>query len=267
MLQGLINLNEEQKEHYNRNILVEEVGEEGQEKLLNSSVLVVGTGGLGSASLLYLCAAGVGRLGIIDSDWVDLSNLQRQVLHGHRDLGMPKTQSARHKLENLNKDIEIVSHQVRLTMENAENLISGYDIIIDGSDNIYTRYIMNEVCCKVGKPVIFGAVKGFSGQVTTVIPELSPCYLCLFPRTFVDIPKRGEAQGIIGTSPAIIGSIQATEALKLILGKGDLLTGRLLIFDSLTMRFTQINYRRNPNCPACGSGRKAVNSRKRKAEK
>ncbi|MDN5363670.1 MAG: molybdopterin-synthase adenylyltransferase [Eubacteriales bacterium] len=246
-------LSEKEIQRYGRQLLIPEIGGAGQEKLKKASVLVVGTGGLGSAIAYYLAAAGVGRIGIVDGDRVDLSNLQRQILHFTPDIGRPKVESAREKLQALNPEIEIVPYYCRLEEGNAEEIVRDYQVVVDGSDNFPTRYLINETCLKLRRPFIHGGVLGLKGQVMTIMPYDGPCYRCVFR----DIPAPEEVPscaqaGVLGTVPGLIGMIEATEAIKIILGVGELLVGRLLQYDALTMRFREIELERDEECPACG---------------
>ena len=238
---------------YARHFVLPHVGPEGQRKLANARVLVVGAGGLGSPAALYLAAAGVGTLGIVDEDLVGLSNLQRQVLHGISQLGQHKADSARERLWELNPNVEVVPFRVRLTAANAPSILEGYDLVLDGSDNFPTRYLVNDACVLSGKPYVYGAVDRWEGQVSVFGVGGEPCYRCLFrdPPPPGMVPSCAEA-GVLGVLPGIIGSIQAAEAIKQILGVGDPLVGRLLIFDALSLRFREIALRRNPGCPVCG---------------
>ncbi|MFN4181016.1 MAG: HesA/MoeB/ThiF family protein [Armatimonadota bacterium] len=240
-------------ERYSRQIILPEIGAKGQTKLSEAKVLVIGAGGIGSPTAFYLAAAGIGKIGIVDSDDVELSNLQRQILHSTNDIGRPKVTSAKERLEALNPDIEVVPHSVRLTSENIMDILVDYDIVVDGSDNFATRYLVNDACVLSGKPLVTGAVIGFEAQGTTVIPKESACYRCIFPTP----PPPGFAPscreaGVIGTICGVIGSVLATEVIKLILGKGDLLTNQLFLCNLFTMEFRKISLRRNPKCPLCG---------------
>ncbi len=250
-------LSAEQKERYRRHLIIPEVGEEGQARLLKSKVLLMGAGGLGSPAALYLAAAGVGTLGIIDMDVVDLSNLQRQILHTHDRAGQPKTESARVAIEALNPDVKVVPFQERLTSQNVRQILEGFDLVIDGGDNFPTRYLLNDVCVVLGKPNIHGSIYRFEGQVTTFVPKSGPCYRCLYPAPPPPefAPSCAEA-GVLGVLPGIVGCLQANEALKLILGVGEPLIGRLLTFDALTTRFSELKLRRDPQCPVCADGAK-----------
>jgi molybdopterin/thiamine biosynthesis adenylyltransferase/rhodanese-related sulfurtransferase len=253
-------LTDAQRERYARHLMLPEVGEKGQEKLLRARVLCLGAGGLGSPSALYLAAAGVGTLGIVDGDKVDASNLQRQVLHGTDRLGMPKVESAKRTLTNLNPDVKVVTFEERLTRENADRIFDhGWDVIVDGLDNFATRYLVNDASFWRRIPVVHGSIFRFDGQVTTFWPGYptthgpGPCYRCLYPEPPPPelAPSCAEA-GVLGVLPGLIGVVQATEAIKVILGRGEPLVGRLLTYDSLKMKFGSLKLRRNPKCPLCG---------------
>jgi sulfur-carrier protein adenylyltransferase/sulfurtransferase len=244
----------EQRRRYSRHLLIPEVGEEGQEKLLESRMLLIGAGGLGSPASLYLAAAGVGKLGIVDADVVDDTNLQRQIVHSTERLGEPKVRSAARTLEALNPDVEVVGYEERLTSENIDRILGdGWDLIVDGADNFPTRYLVNDASIWHRIPVVHGSIFRFEGQVTVFAPGAGPCYRCLFPAPPPPemAPSCAEG-GVLGVLPGIIGSLQASEALKLVLGAGDALVGRLLLFDALTATFTEVALRRDPQCPVCG---------------
>src|SRR5216117_624855 len=239
---------------YSRHLLIPEVGEEGQLKLLDSKVLLIGAGGLGSPASLYLAAAGVGRIGIVDADVVDESNLQRQIVHSTERLGEAKVDSARRTIEALNPDVQVVPYKERLTSENIERILAdGWDVIVDGADNFPTRYLVNDASVWHGIPVVHGSIFRFEGQVTVFKPGDGPCYRCLFPQPPPPelAPSCAEG-GVLGVLPGIIGSIQANEALKLLLGIGEPLIGRYLLFDALDGTFREVKLRRDPACPACG---------------
>jgi len=238
---------------YARHFVLPNVGPEGQRRLKAAKVLLVGAGGLGSPAALYLAAAGVGTLGIVDADLVDLSNLQRQVLHGIHQLGQRKVTSARSRLWELNPNVEVIPHATRLTSANALELLAPFDLVVDGSDNFPTRYLVNDACVLLGKPYVFGAVDRWEGHASVFGFPGGPCYRCLFrePPPPGLVPSCAEA-GVLGVLPGIIGSIQAAEALKIILGEGETLSGRLLIFDALGMSFREVRLRRNPDCAVCG---------------
>jgi adenylyltransferase/sulfurtransferase len=243
----------EQLIRYSRHFLLPEVGEEGQAKLLQAKVLMVGAGGLGSPSAYYLAAAGVGTLGIIDNDVVDISNLQRQILHTNDRVGMPKVESAKKTLEGLNPDVKVIPYQAKLTSENIMEILKDYDLVIDGCDNFPTRYLVNDACVLTGKPNVHGSIFQFEGQATVFYPGKGPCYRCLYPEPppAEMAPSCAEA-GVLGVLPGLIGVIEALEAVKLILGKGDSLVGRLLHFNTLTMEINTLKLRRDPSCPMCG---------------
>lgn len=243
----------EQLIRYSRHFLLPEVGEDGQAKLLQAKVLMVGAGGLGSPSAYYLAAAGVGTIGIIDNDVVDISNLQRQILHANDRVGVPKVESAKKTLEGLNPDVKVVPYQAKLTSENIMEIIKDYDLVVDGCDNFPTRYLVNDACVLTGKPNVHGSIFQFEGQATVFYPGKGPCYRCLYPEPppAEMAPSCAEA-GVLGVLPGLIGVIEALEAVKLILGKGDTLVGRLLHFNTLTMEINTLKLRRDPNCPMCG---------------
>jgi molybdopterin/thiamine biosynthesis adenylyltransferase/rhodanese-related sulfurtransferase len=247
-------LGAEQRSRYSRHLLIPEVGEAGQLRLLDARVLLIGAGGLGSPASLYLAAAGVGRLGIVDADVVDASNLQRQIVHSTRSLGEPKVASAKATIEALNPDVEVVAYRERLTSENVDRILAdGWDVIVDGADNFPTRYLVNDASVWHGIPVVHGSIYRFEGQVTVFKPHEGPCYRCLFPQPPPPelAPSCAEG-GVLGVLPGIVGSLQANEALKLALGIGDPLVGRLLLFDALAPDFTEVALRRDPACPVCG---------------
>ncbi len=243
----------EQLIRYSRHFLLPEVGEDGQAKLLQAKVFMVGAGGLGSPAAYYLAAAGVGTIGIIDNDVVDISNLQRQILHANDRVGMPKVESAKKTLEGLNPDVKVVPYQTKLTSENIMEILKDYDMVIDGCDNFPTRYLVNDACVLAGKPNVHGSIFQFEGQATVFYPGQGPCYRCLYPEPppAEMAPSCAEA-GVLGVLPGLIGCIEALEAVKLILGKGDSLVGRLLHFNTLTMEINTLKLRRDPNCPMCG---------------
>ncbi|MBI2902434.1 MAG: molybdopterin-synthase adenylyltransferase MoeB [Candidatus Methylomirabilis oxyfera] len=249
---GAVPFNEEQIRRYSRHIILPEVGGKGQRRLLNSSVLLVGAGGLGSPAALYLAAAGVGRLGIIDGDVVDMSNLQRQILHHVDDVGRPKVQSAVDSIAQINPDVKVEPFHAVLSSENAKEIISQYDLVVNGCDNFPTRYLVNDCCVLLKKPLVDGSIFKFEGQVTVFIPGQG-CYRCLYPSPPPPglVPSCQEA-GVLGVLCGIIGSLQSIEAIKLLLGIGDSLAGRLLFVDSLGMEFRQVKVRRDPECPVCG---------------
>lgn len=239
---------------YGRHLVLDEVGIEGQRRLKNARVLLVGAGGLGSPAAMYLAAAGVGTLGLVDFDRVDVTNLQRQVIHGTRDIGRPKLDSASDRIRDLNPNVHVEQFDTALTSENALGIARSFDVIVDGTDNFPTRYLVNDTCVILGKPNAFGSVLRFEGQASVFATENGPCYRCLFrePPPPGLVPSCAEA-GVLGVLPGLVGTIQATETIKLILGKGVPLIGRLLLIDALTMNFRTIELRRDPECPACGT--------------
>jgi sulfur-carrier protein adenylyltransferase/sulfurtransferase len=247
-------LDETQRQRYSRHLLIPEVGEEGQLRLLDSRILLIGAGGLGSPASLYLAAAGVGTLGIVDDDAVDATNLQRQIVHSTERLGEPKAESAKRTIEALNPDVTVKTFEERLTSENVDRILGeGWDVIVDGADNFPTRYLLNDASVWHGIPVVHGSIYRFEGQVTVFQPHEGPCYRCLFPQPPPPelAPSCAEG-GVLGVLPGVVGSIQATEALKLALGIGDPLVGRLLLFDALAASFSEVSLRRDPACPVCG---------------
>jgi sulfur-carrier protein adenylyltransferase/sulfurtransferase len=247
-------LDDEQRLRYSRHILIPEIGVTGQSRLLASSVLVVGAGGLGSPAALYLAAAGVGRLGIVDDDVVDESNLQRQVLHSTAALGEPKVESAEQRVRGLNPDVEVVAYRERLSASNIDRILDeDWEVIVDGADNFPTRYLLNDASVWHGLPVVHGSIFRFEGQATVFSPGTGPCYRCLFPQPPPPelAPSCAEG-GVLGVLPGVIGSIQGSEALKLVLGIGEPLIGRLLLYDALAGSFDEVSVRRDPNCPVCG---------------
>jgi adenylyltransferase/sulfurtransferase len=247
-------MSDDQRHRYSRHTMIPEVGERGQLKLLDARVLLIGAGGLGSPAAMYLAAAGVGRLGIVDFDTVDVSNLQRQILHHVDDVGRAKVESAAEAIAALNADVRVVPHRVLLRSDNALDILRQYDVVINGSDNFPTRYLVNDACALLGIPLVDGSIFRFEGQLAVFDPARGgPCYRCLYP----DPPPPGEVPscaegGVLGVLPGIIGSLQASEAVKLILGIGEPLVGRLMLFDALEGRFRQVNVRKNPDCPVCG---------------
>ena len=245
-------LDADQRARYSRHILLPEVGEEGQEKLLGSRVLLIGAGGLGSPSALYLAAAGVGTIGIIDYDIVDATNLQRQIIHNMDRVGMLKVDSAAETIRRLNPDVKVETYNERLSADNVLQIMGGYDVVVDGADNFPTRYLVNDASLHLRVPVVHGSIFRFEGQVTVFDPYEGPCYRCLFPEPPPPelAPNCAEA-GVLGVLPGIIGSLEAVEAIKLVLGIGESLRGRLLTYDSLTQDFRTLRLRRNPQCPAC----------------
>ncbi|HEV2382240.1 MAG TPA: molybdopterin-synthase adenylyltransferase MoeB [Terriglobia bacterium] len=238
---------------YSRHLIMPEVGMDGQLKLKQAKVLLVGAGGLGSPLALYLAAAGVGKLGVVDFDVVDFTNLQRQVLHGTSDVGRSKLESAADTLREINPYVEVVPHEVRLTSENALAILADYDIVADGTDNFATRYLVNDACVLTGKPNVYGSIFRFEGQASVFATREGPCYRCLYPEPPPPglVPSCAEG-GVLGVLPGIVGCIQALETIKLIIGRGEPLIGRLLLFDALRLRFRELKLRKNPECPACG---------------
>ena len=251
---GATQFSPEELQRYSRHLIMPEVTLDGQRRLKTARVLGIGAGGLGSPVALYLAAAGVGKIGIVDFDNVDLSNLQQHILHGTKDIGRAKLESARDRLRDINPEIEIELHNCRFSSENATELVSGYDVVVDGSDNFPTRYLSNDVCVFERKPNVYGSVFRFEGQTTVFAPHLGgPCYRCLFPEPppTDSVPNCAQA-GVLGVLPGIIGMLQAIETIKLIIGIGEPLVGRLLHFDALKVKFRELNLRRDPQCPVCG---------------
>ncbi len=252
-------LSAEQRERYSRHLLLPEVGIEGQQKLLDAKVLLLGAGGLGSPAALYLAAAGVGTLGIVDNDEVDLSNLQRQVIHSTDRIGVSKVDSAEQTIAGLNPDVKVEKHNLRLGPENIMEILPGYDIVVDGLDNFPTRYLLNDASVRLQIPVVSAAILGFEGQLSVFKPYDGPCYRCLFP-----VPPPAElapscgANGVLGVLPGTMGLLQATEVIKLILGEGDPLIGRLLMYDALAAKVTEVRVRRDPHCPICSRHPEAI---------
>lgn len=240
---------------YGRHLIMPEFGLEGQRRLKASSVLIIGTGGLGSPLALYLAAAGIGRIGLVDYDTVDESNLQRQIVHGQSTLGVLKVDSAKQRLLDLNPTLQVDTYNVPLTSDNAIEIMTPYDVIIDGTDNFPTRYLVNDACVKLGKPNVYGSILRFEGQLSVFFGQEGPCYRCMFPEPPPPglVPNCAEA-GVLGVLPGVIGTMQATEAIKLITGIGDPMIGRMLLYDALEMSFTTIKVRKNPACPVCGAG-------------
>lgn len=252
-------LSASQFERYSRHVLVPEVGEQGQLQLLDSKVLLIGAGGLGAPAALYLAAAGVGTIGVIDADVVDLSNLQRQVIHTSDRVGMPKVDSAELTIRALNPDVKVVKYTARLTSENVLDVISGYDVIVDGTDNFPTRYLLNDASLVAGIPVVHGSIYQFEGSVTVYKPHDGPCYRCQYPEPPPPelAPSCAEG-GVLGVLPGVIGMLQATEAIKLLLGIGTPLVGRQLRYDALEMEFVELKMRRDPHCPVCSKDPKEI---------
>jgi molybdopterin/thiamine biosynthesis adenylyltransferase/rhodanese-related sulfurtransferase len=250
---GAIALTHDEIRRYSRHLIMPEVGMEGQRKLKAGSVLLVGTGGLGSPLGMYLAAAGVGRIGLVDYDVVDTSNLQRQIIHGTKDVGRSKLESASARMLDINPHIQIDKYEVSLTSENALDILAPYDVIVDGTDNFPTRYLTNDACVLLGKPNVYGSIFRFEGQASVFDARIGPCYRCLFPEPPPPglVPSCAEG-GVLGVLPGTIGAIQATEAIKLLLGIGETLVGRLLLYDALNMSFELVKLRKNPRCPVCG---------------
>jgi molybdopterin/thiamine biosynthesis adenylyltransferase/rhodanese-related sulfurtransferase len=238
---------------YSRHLIMPEVGMEGQKKLKAASVLLIGAGGLGSPLAMYLAAAGVGRIGVVDFDVVDSSNLQRQIAYSTSDVGKPKLDAAKERITAINPYVDVKTYETHLTSENALDILKDYDVIIDGTDNFPTRYLVNDACVLLGKPNVYGSIFRFEGQASVFYAKEGPCYRCLYPEPPPPglVPSCAEG-GVLGVLPGIVGTIQATEAIKLIIGQGDPLIGRLLLFDALTMKFRELKLRKNPACPVCG---------------
>ncbi|HUS64529.1 MAG TPA: molybdopterin-synthase adenylyltransferase MoeB [Kofleriaceae bacterium] len=250
-----VTLTSEQQQRYSRHTMLPEVGEAGQVKLLKSKILCLGAGGLGSPSSMYLAAAGVGTLGMVDDDVVDASNLQRQILHSTDRVGVPKVESAAKTLSGLNPDVKVVQHRTRLDSSNALEIMAGYDVIVDGADNFQARYLVNDAALKLGIPVVHASIFRFEGQMTVFPGEGGPCYRCLYPSPPPpeEAPSCAEA-GVLGVLPGVMGVLQATEAVKILLGKGTTLAGRLLVYDALKTKFRELKLRRDEACPTCGTG-------------
>lgn len=248
-----VNLSPQEVARYSRHLIMPEVGMDGQKRLKASSVLLIGAGGLGSPLGLYLAAAGVGRMGLVDFDVVDFSNLQRQIMHGTPDVGRPKLDSARDRLAAINPEVQLDLYETHLTSANAFDILRPYDVVIDGTDNFATRYLVNDACVLLKKPNVYGSIFRFDGQASVFHPPAGPCYRCLYPEPPPpgEVPSCAEG-GVLGILPGLVGCIQATEAVKLILGRGEPLIGRLLLYDALAMRFQEFKVRRNPRCPLCG---------------
>jgi molybdopterin/thiamine biosynthesis adenylyltransferase len=246
-------LRREQKERYRRHLALPEIGERGQVRLLKGKVLILGAGGLGSPAAMYLAAAGVGTLGIVDDDVVELSNLQRQIIHSQSNTGKAKVESARQTLQGLNSDVDILTFHTRITASNVSEILSDFDVIVDGSDNFSTRYLLNGACVQLRKPIIHGSIYRFEGHITTIMPHQGPCYRCLFPAApGADIAPSCAEAGVLGVLPGLIGVLQATEAIKILLEKGSLLVGRLLAYHALEARFRELTFQRDEECTACG---------------
>ncbi|MGA2747260.1 MAG: molybdopterin-synthase adenylyltransferase MoeB [Verrucomicrobiota bacterium] len=247
-------LDNDEIRRYSRHLILPEVGLAGQKKICSTSVVCIGAGGLGSPIAMYLAAAGIGKIGIVDFDAVDFSNLQRQIIHSTADVGRPKAQSAKETINGINPNVEVVLHNTRITSENALEILAQYDIVVDGTDNFPTRYLTNDACVLLKKPNVYGSIFRFEGQASVFAPHLNgPCYRCLYPEPPPPglVPSCAEG-GVLGVLPGIIGTIQATEILKLALGKGSSLIGRLLLFNALEMKFREVRLRRDPQCPLCG---------------
>jgi molybdopterin/thiamine biosynthesis adenylyltransferase len=249
-----VSFTEDQVRRYARHIILPGIGGDGQQKLMDARVLVIGAGGLGSPASMYLAAAGVGTIGLVDFDEVELSNLQRQLLHDTSDVGRPKVESGRERLNELNPNVRVVTHKALLTSENAFDVLGDYDVIVDGTDNFPVRYLVNDATQMLGKPLVYGSIYQWEGQASVFLPgQDSPCYRCLFPEPPPPgtVPSCAEG-GVFGVLPGIIGSVQAVEAIKLVLGVGEPLAGKLLIYDALSNEFTTVNLRWDPDCPVCG---------------
>ncbi len=243
----------EQRDRYSRHTLLPEVGVDGQLKLLNAKVLLLGAGGLGAPTALYLAAAGIGTIGLVDDDVVDASNLQRQVIHNTERIGMPKTESARLTIEALNPDVNVVEYNTRLDASNILGVIEDYDVIVDGADNFPTRYLLNDASVRLRKPVVSASILSFDGQISTFVPFEGPCYRCLYPTPPpAELAPSCSANGVLGVMAGTMGLLQANETIKLVLGVGEPLIGRLLLFEALSTRFTELKVRRDPDCPICG---------------
>ena len=251
-----VTLNKDEILRYSRHLIMPEVGMEGQLKLKSAKVLLIGTGGLGAPLGMYLAAAGIGKIGLVDFDVVDFTNLQRQVIHGTKDVGRKKLDSAADTMADINPFVEIVKHEVALSSENAMEILKDYDLVVDGTDNFPTRYLVNDACVLLGKPNVYGSIFRFEGQSTVFATQDGPCYRCLYPEPPPPglVPSCAEG-GVLGILPGVVGLIQATETVKLILGTGEPLIGRLLLYDALTMRFRELKIRKNPECPVCGTHR------------
>ncbi len=250
---GEVSLSNDEISRYSRHLIMPEVALGGQKQLKQAKVLTVGTGGLGSPLALYLAAAGVGTIGIVDFDVVDESNLQRQILHGTSDVGRPKVESARDRINDINPNVNVIIHEEALTSENALDILKDYDVIVDGTDNFPTRYLVNDACVILGKPNVYGSIFRFEGQASVFYAEEGPCYRCLYPEPPPPglVPSCAEG-GVLGILPGAIGVVQATETVKLILGIGEPLVGRLMLYDALGMNFREMKLRKDPNCPVCG---------------
>jgi molybdopterin/thiamine biosynthesis adenylyltransferase/rhodanese-related sulfurtransferase len=246
-------LNQEEIRRYGRHLILPEVGIEGQRRLKGAKVLLIGAGGLGSPLSLYLAAAGVGQIGLVDFDIVDQSNLQRQIIYSTRDVGCPKLEAAKQRIAEINPNIQVDTYETRLNSGNALGIMQSYDVVVDGTDNFPTRYLVNDSCVLLGKPNVYGSIFRFEGQVSVFNHNSGPCYRCLYPEPPPQglVPSCAEG-GVLGILPGVVGTLQATETIKLILGKGDTLSGRLLLFDAMKMKFRELKLQRNPDCPVCG---------------
>ena len=252
-VQSEVSLTPEQRNRYSRHLLLPEVGIHGQEKLLEARVLLIGAGGLGAPTALYLAVAGIGTIGLVDDDVVDASNLQRQVIHNTERIGEPKTASARQTIEALNPDVEVIEHNLRLDAGNIIETIADYDVIVDGADNFPTRYLLNDASVRLGKPVVSASILSFDGQISTFVPGDGPCYRCLYPTPPPpELAPSCSANGVLGVMAGLMGMLQANEVIKLVLGVGEPLIGRLLLYEALSTRFTELKVRRDPDCPICG---------------
>ena len=251
-------LSPSQQRRYARQVLIPEIGEQGQRTLLDAKVLLIGAGGLGSPIALYLAASGVGTIGLVDDDVVDESNLQRQVLHGVDDVGALKAESAERTIRALNPETNVIKHVERMGADNVERLIAGYDVIVDGTDNFDTRYVLNDAAVKLRKPVVHGSIYRWDGQITTFVPFEGPCYRCMYPtQPPPELAPACSVAGVLGVLPGIVGMLQANEVFKLVLGVGDTLAGRLLMFDAMGTTFDEVRIWRDPSCPVCGEGASA----------
>jgi molybdopterin/thiamine biosynthesis adenylyltransferase/rhodanese-related sulfurtransferase len=249
----------EQRDRYSRHTLLPEVGVEGQLKMLNAKVLLLGAGGLGAPTALYLAAAGIGTIGLVDDDVVDASNLQRQVIHNTERIGTPKTESARLTIEALNPDVKVIEHRTRLSAENILEIIEPYDVIVDGADNFPTRYLLNDASVRLRKPVVSASILSFDGQISTFVPYEGPCYRCLYPTPPpAELAPSCSANGVLGVMAGTMGTLQANEVLKLVIGIGEPLIGRLLLYEALGTRFTELKVRRDPECPICGESAEQI---------
>lgn len=255
-------LSEKQRDQYSRHLMLECIGEEGQERLLGGRVLVIGAGGLGSPAALYLAAAGVGTIGIADPDDVELSNLQRQIIHSTSDVGKPKVSSAERRIRDLNPDVTVTPHHLRINAGNIREIIAGYDVVIDATDNFAAKFLINDACILAGKPYSHGGILRFDGQTMTVHPRKSACYRCIFPAPPpAEVATACSRDGVLGVLPGVIGTIQASEAIKYLAGIGDPLTDRLLTFNALRMKFREIPIKPDQHCPVCGTDPSIINLR------